>query len=233
MACLAALASSAPARARASSGDETSQAAGPLRCDGMSAREPPGPLSVRLRVVNQAPADDDILAVAQAEARSIWADAGLLLVWLDRGSAASIADGPIVTIIVRGVLRPRSTRSSAPRARYGEPLGWTLFAGGVRTDVIEVSLSATDAVVMDALIADRPVVDLPAQMRQPFVGRALGRVIAHEIGHWIGGRTHAPGGLMRKVLTSDVLIAHRSPAPPRDWISRGTPTNPAGPPGCG
>src|SRR5262245_33301127 len=40
----------------------------------------------------------------------------------------------------------------------------------------------------------------PPDLRQRIIGRALGRVIAHEIGHYLlGTRTHSSSGLMRSV----------------------------------
>jgi hypothetical protein len=48
----------------------------------------------------------------------------------------------------------------------------------------------------------------PPARREQVVGRALGRVIAHEIGHFVlRTRDHTSSGLMRPVLGADELVA--------------------------
>jgi hypothetical protein len=48
----------------------------------------------------------------------------------------------------------------------------------------------------------------PPEMRERIVGRALGRVIAHEIGHYLlATRTHSSSGLMRPVQPFYELFA--------------------------
>jgi hypothetical protein len=230
IACLAALATTAVANGRGR-GPADRRDADPAGCDGTQPR--PGPLSVTLFVVNQAGADDDSLAAAEAEARDIWVDAGLRLVWLQPGAVASPADGRLVTIIVRDDLVRHVTPAAAPRSHVGEPLGWTLFADGAPTNTIEVSMSAVTALVRQVSYGGKPVIDLPTGLRRLLIGRALGRVIAHEIGHWIGGRAHAPDGLMRLGLSGEALISQFSPAPPRGWIRAATSRRLTGPQSCG
>src|SRR5262249_2971069 len=54
---------------------------------------------------------------------------------------------------------------------------------------------------------DRPMLELPARVRQQVISQALARVIAHEVGHYLlRSSTHAPTGLMRGGLTvSDII----------------------------
>jgi len=48
----------------------------------------------------------------------------------------------------------------------------------------------------------------PAEVRDQVIGRALGRVLAHEIGHYLFGvRGHSPNGLMRAVQPFSELFA--------------------------
>jgi hypothetical protein len=63
------------------------------------------------------------------------------------------------------------------------------------------------------LIADTRAMSLaawqsPRVLRDLIVGRAVGRVLAHEIGHYIlATRTHGTAGLMRSSQRSDELVA--------------------------
>ena len=47
----------------------------------------------------------------------------------------------------------------------------------------------------------------PPPLRERILGRGLGRVIAHEIGHYLLGAPHAPAGLMRALQHTDELFA--------------------------
>jgi hypothetical protein len=57
--------------------------------------------------------------------------------------------------------------------------------------------------------------------QQPLVGRAIGRVLAHEIGHWLRGRGHTTTGLMKAVLRGHELVDPLAPPLPREWTSAG------------
>jgi hypothetical protein len=61
--------------------------------------------------------------------------------------------------------------------------------------------------VRDASWVNRPVASWPAAVREELVGRAIGRVLAHELGHYlIAWRTHTPEGLMRMDFGAASLI---------------------------
>jgi hypothetical protein len=65
----------------------------------------------------------------------------------------------------------------------------------------------------------RTLRDFPPPMRERAIGRALGRVVAHEIGHWLFGRDHTPTGLMRASIRKPDLIAEDPPPLPATWPS--------------
>jgi hypothetical protein len=95
------------------------------------------------------------------------------------------------------------------------------FHKGRPANLIEVSLAAIRARVMGASFSGRPVADLPSFWQRPLVGRAMGRVIAHEIGHWFGGRDHTSGGLMKAAIDDRDLVEHTAPALPAAWTRSG------------
>ena len=62
--------------------------------------------------------------------------------------------------------------------------------------------------VMEARISGWSVALLPPSRREAFLGRALGRVFAHELGHvLLGTRAHAAAGLMRATFSPADLVA--------------------------
>ena len=62
--------------------------------------------------------------------------------------------------------------------------------------------------VEDTKIAGRRVSDWPPAVRDDLIGRALGRVLAHEIGHYLLIlRSHTPDGLMQPSFKAAALVA--------------------------
>jgi hypothetical protein len=178
---------------------------------------PCGRPALELRLVDQTGEPDDSLAVARQEATAIWANAGLALVWHSQ-SIQALTDGPMVTIIVRRALVRRAESASGRGQGSGHPLGRALFVGLTPANVIEVSFSAVAALVSPETFAGKRVTDLPLDWRRRLLGRALGRVIAHEVGHWLWGVAHTRTGLMRPGLGGHALIALPAPALPRTSI---------------
>lgn len=107
----------------------------------------------------------------------------------------------------------RSDDRSTPAASANDPaaLGWIEFVDGQPQPVITVSLERARAVVNRAVVAGRPASDWPPLVSERLVAVALGRTIAHEVGHYLlQSSAHSRMGLMRAGLT------------PRDLTDRGT-----------
>ena len=93
-----------------------------------------------------------------------------------------------------------------------------MFDGsGHPANIIEVSLSEITSSVMTTSFADKTVSAWPLAQQRVLIGRAMGRVIAHEIGHWLFGPAHTTDGLMQPYLCGRDLIEVRPPALPRAW----------------
>jgi hypothetical protein len=172
------------------------------------------PRTLHLRLMNVAGGPDDSLAAARLEAGAIWADADLALEWSERGRAVDPTDGPTLTVILRDVLPRQRATLPRPGRPSGDALAWALFEGDEPTGIIEVSLGAVAGLVMQESVAGKRMVDLPQTWRQRLLGRALGRVIAHEIGHWLWGAAHTREGLMRAGVSGSALVATRPPLLP-------------------
>jgi hypothetical protein len=54
-----------------------------------------------------------------------------------------------------------------------------------------------------------PLTYQPLVLQDALVGRAFGRIVAHEIGHWLLGPQHTETGLMKRSLSPDELLEQR------------------------
>ena len=151
------------------------------------------PLLTALVVAISSPADVSPTLVEHVvdEANAIWRPAGVTLVRRrdDDGASAPIA-------IVIG-----PERGSAHA--YDAPLGWIQFNGTHPQP--QLYLSYTNAIAL--LQSARGIVGLISQMpileRETYLGRAMGRALAHELGHYLlEAKTHTSTGLMKANFTA-------------------------------
>ena len=122
-----------------------------------------------------------------AEANAIWHPADVTLVW-NRTASTDAA----LTIVVgdrRGDLRAGES---------SEPLGWISFANG--RPLPEVYVSYTNAVdlLQHSIGAVGRASAMPPLELETYLGRAMGRALAHEVGHYLfASPAHSPRGLMK------------------------------------
>lgn len=82
-------------------------------------------------------------------------------------------------------------------------LGWIDFVDGEPARTITVSTTAVSRLMDATTWRGRPLTDWPLAIRRQFVSRALGRTVAHEMGHYLlRTKMHSRQGLMRSQLTS-------------------------------
>jgi hypothetical protein len=170
---------------------------------------------VCIRVVNEADVSRQVLDEAQTEASAIWASAGVHVRWSSSHRPAILPDHcRLVTVVVRRTLtRPRLSTVADSQASSLPVLGRIIFdEQGQPGNLIEVSLSHLTRTVMSGSVIGVPVSDLPMFVQMTLLGRGLGRVVAHEIGHWFSGRGHTHDGLMQASFGSRELLAQTSPA---------------------
>ncbi len=160
-------------------------------------------------VTSAADISPQLLSRVFAEADAIWRSSGVSFVWqrVARGAATyarTVEIGPLVPNTLR--LSIGDQRGTPGNGRL--PLGWIVFAGGEVPEQ-EIYLSRANAM---ALMADaRGVVGLIDQMpiaqREMLLARAMGRALAHELGHYLfASKAHTPRGLMKAIVTAAELF---------------------------
>jgi hypothetical protein len=185
---------------------------------------PAAPRNLTVHMINEAGAAQQTLDVARREAGRIWARADVHLVWASSSASSAssqVIDDETVVVVVRPTL---ALPAAADGKAASPPLGWVMFLeDGQRGHVIEVSFQAIDTLVMAASFQDMPVGIRPRLLQLRLLGRGLGRVVAHEIGHWLMGREHTRDGLMQPRFTPRHLIDEPLPRLPREWTAAACP----------
>jgi hypothetical protein len=132
-----------------------------------------------------------IAPVAREEATALWQPYGVDLLWTDAGARAALS----IDVFVE------------PGGRYVDTVGMqavlghtTIFPGPGAPSPIQISLSAIES-LLEHHHSPNPFV------HEAMLAKALGRVLAHEIGHVLLGVPgfHDPNGLMRTTFIPDDL----------------------------
>jgi hypothetical protein len=139
---------------------------------------------------------DSLVNQIWAEAAGIWKSAGIAFEWHRVGSEEEGCRWPLeVTIDDR--------RTSV---EPGNALGWITFTANSPDRFIHLSrvraedMARTTPGLADATIASHEVL----------IGRALGRALAHELGHYLlRSKVHTSRGLMRGAWTADDSFGSR------------------------
>ena len=171
---------------------------------------------LHVHLINEAGATATTLDAAESEAVRIWETAGLHLI-RDSLSGIDLNDRGTVVVVVRSALQ-RSPGGGPAESVAHPPLGWLMFGEDGRPgNLIEVSFEALTAVVMSGEHMGKPVRELPRITQMRLLGCGLGRVVAHEIGHWLMGRGHTKAGLMRASFDGHDLLDSQLARLPDDW----------------
>jgi hypothetical protein len=161
-------------------------------------------------VVANADMSPAVVAAVLAEADAIWRPSG---VWFSWRRAPRIApslppgdSGPFTATTLRVIIG--DDRGAGRDGRL--PLGWIAF-DGVATPAQEIYVSLANAkAMMDNARGVVGIVDqMPLVQRETLLARAMGRALAHELGHYLlASKVHTERGLMKAVLTAVELFAH-------------------------
>jgi hypothetical protein len=159
---------------------------------------PLAPIALYAEFLQEPPAA--VLDALRLEVQSIMAPAGLNFQWLKLADA----DGK-QTSVELAVVKFRGRCDVAgllPRNGNAGPLGWTHMSDGAILPFADVDCSAVRSFVQKELLFVRP-----ADRAQVF-GRALGRVLAHELYHIFANTTHhGTDGVAREFYGVHDLLA--------------------------
>jgi hypothetical protein len=140
-----------------------------------------------------------VIRTAVDEAAAIWSP---YHVAIDQAlPCASAPDEATVISVSMGA-------SSAAGQPYPSNIGAIRFSeDGTPDPVVTVYFDLLKRFLAGVRFVLMPEYRWPPALRERILGRGLGRVIAHEIGHYLLGARHAPTGLMRALQYTDELFA--------------------------
>lgn len=159
---------------------------------------PPAVLTVYMRDAGEC--SSRLLSEMQAEAGGIMRPAGIILVWRHFHHARCAEPVPaLVVLTLEGACRSEGRcRAAGPSA----PLGWTHRTDG---EILPFCVVDCDRVRQ---VVDPNIRYLPVETRDFLYGKALGRVVAHELYHIVANTAgHATDGLAKPLLTASELVS--------------------------
>jgi hypothetical protein len=149
-----------------------------------------------IRVAFVAPRDvtDSLATRIWSEAEAIWGPAGLAFEW-DRITSSDQARRDAIQVTIE--TEPAKVDSE-------RPLGWLTF----RDDAPDPSIHLSRTAAEEMLRQTPGSADSTIESHEALIGRALGRVLAHEFGHYLlRSKVHERRGLMRAAWTADQVFA--------------------------
>ncbi len=169
-------------------------------CVAAAAQAPPDGVSLTVVVQGQrVPAT--ILRAMEREAQSVIAPAGVHLVW----RAEDLPNGEVLGAVAIVQMRGKCTAAAPARRTYllsEEPLGQTHISDGKILPFADLLCDAVRNLV------ERDLRGLRTGEREQLLGRAFGRVLAHELYHILSRTTdHGNRGLAKPEQSSTDLLA--------------------------
>ena len=179
------------------------------------ARPPAGSLALTIDITALMPMSNAEFRTMVDETGALWTSHGVVFTWITTATAASDPLPQGAVRVVRDGCRvvplcPPAGTAGASRRAFPGPLGAVVFHEGSTTpdNTLLLSVDAVVEAVERVKWQNRNLADLPTDTRGYLIGRALGRVLAHEIGHYLlAWRVHTRDGLMRPEFRADQLIA--------------------------
>jgi hypothetical protein len=167
--------------------------------------QPQAPGPVTLYTQFQKDPTAGLLASMQDELEVIMTPAGLHFDWYPLADAGGRVSSQLAVIHFNGACNAANLR---PDAGYPGPLGWTHVSDGDILPFIDVNCDGI------RLFLQHDLIEVPAAEREEALGRALARVVAHELyhllanttahrGRGIGKAAYSVGDLLSKIFQFD------------------------------
>ena len=149
-----------------------------------------------------APIADQQIEALKAEATAIWQPYGVVLSWFDANADCASDEQGAPPVVDRIVWLVTDTPNGP-----GASLANVRFNAGTPDDVIHLRYEHLSRMVLDATVASWQIRMLPSPVRNRLLGQAMGRVVAHELGHLLlGAAPHDRAGLMRPTFVPEDLV---------------------------
>jgi len=153
----------------------------------------PGQLTVRVKMNFDRSVTEFVWAAVREETAAIWSDYGVKLVWSATNAVETSDDAAVQLEVV--VVPPRPDRMRTPRQVLGRTM---VDAHGDARGPVYLYLDP-----IELLLRERETNN--TLMHDAEFGRAVARVLAHELGHMLLGTDHDPTGLMRVKFSVEQL----------------------------
>jgi hypothetical protein len=133
------------------------------------------------------------------ELEAIMLPAGLRFDWHALSESGGRVTSQLAVIHFKGQC---DTEDIRPEWGYPGPLGWTHISDGEILPFIDINCEGV------RLFVQRNLMDVPVAGREAVFGRALARVLAHELYHFLAHTKHHAGtGLAKASYTAEDLLA--------------------------
>jgi hypothetical protein len=127
-----------------------------------------------------------------AETDAIWRHSGFTFAWQLAPREASAATLQVVI-----------GRDVRPGLGGGLALGWITFDGWRPEPTVYVSYTNAQQLMVESPGVVGALASMPLLEKQTLLGRAMGRALAHEMGHYLlESKAHTLNGLMRARITA-------------------------------
>lgn len=155
------------------------------------------PIVVDVTVASNVPAS--LVTRVLEETAAVWTATGLTFMWRQHRAGGSVPEsGPPVRHALDVVIGNDHGVAADLERENKVPLGWIRFDGGdVPTGEIYLSYENAVAFMVEARGVVGAVERMTLMERELKLARAMGRALAHEIGHYLlASKVHTPAGLM-------------------------------------
>ena len=141
---------------------------------------------------------DAVLEAIQSELDTIMVPAGLHFDWHPLADAGGRVSSQLAVIHFKGQC---DTEDLRPEWGYPGPLGWTHISDGEILPFIDINCEGL------RLFVQRYLVGVPTDHREAVYGRALARILAHELYHFLANTKGHGGGLAKAAYSAEELLA--------------------------